>query len=299
MNRMSTPPDIADLVRGLLHRAADGHKGDFGRALFVGGSLGMSGAAVLSGEAALRSGAGLVTLAVPEDILPIVASFEPSYMTAPLPSDGAGRIAASAQATLDPLVDVATAVACGPGLGQSDELTQLVAWLFSTCPRPGVFDADALNALAKLDGGLPTRTATPTASARILTPHPGEFARLVGRRIEDRTAQQTAAAQYAADNDIILVVKGAGTIVTDGRQTYLNATGNPGMATGGAGDVLTGIIVALLCQGLAAFDAARVAVHVHGRAGDLAAAELGQVSLIASDLVAYLPQAFLSCAEAG
>jgi ADP-dependent NAD(P)H-hydrate dehydratase len=156
-----------------------------------------------------------------------------------------------------------------------------------------VFDADALNALASLDGGLPRRETSGNAP-RVLTPHPGEFARLIGRHIEDRAEQQRAAEQFAAEHNLVVVLKGAGTIITDGRQTAINDTGNPGMATGGTGDVLTGIIAGMLCQGLVAFDAARVAVHVHGRAGDLAAAALGQISLIASDLIDHLPAAFLS-----
>ncbi|MEX2187314.1 MAG: NAD(P)H-hydrate dehydratase [Pirellulales bacterium] len=294
---MSSPADIAALIRPLLDRPADSHKGDFGRALLVGGSRGMSGAISLAGKAALRSGAGLVTLAVASDSLATVAAFEPSYMTIGLPHDEAGRITASAQLTLEPLLASAassvTAIACGPGLGRSDDLTHLVAWLFAQCDKPAVFDADALNALAKLDGGLPKRPMP--AAPRILTPHPGEFARLVGRRIEDRTQQRQAAEQFAAAGDVIVVLKGTGTIVTDGRQTFINDTGNPGMATGGTGDVLTGVITGLLCQGLAPLDAARVAVHVHGRAGDLAAGSLGQISLIASDLIDLLPLAFLSC----
>jgi NAD(P)H-hydrate epimerase len=293
-HHVSSPADIAGLVRGLIDRPADSHKGDFGRALLIGGSRGMSGAIALSGKAALRGGAGLVTLAVPREVLPTVASFEPSYMTTGLACDDDGRIAISAKATLEPLLDAATAVACGPGLGQSDDLTALVGWLFDECQRPAVFDADALNAFAKRDGGIAKRSSRASTAARILTPHPGEFARLVGRRIEDRAQQQQAAEQFAAANDVIVVLKGAGTIVTDGRQTFVNDTGNPGMATGGTGDVLTGVVVALLCQGLAPFDAARVAVHVHGRAGDLAAGSVGQVSLIAGDLVAHLPQALLS-----
>lgn len=289
--------DVPTLVRRLSDRPAAAHKGDFGRALLIGGSRGMSGAIALAGKAALRSGAGLVTLAVPDAILPIVASFEPSYMTAALPCDKAGRISDAARTALEPLIKSATVIACGPGLGRSDDVRQLVAWLYASCAKPVVFDADALNALASLEGGLPKRKAAPSESPRILTPHPGEFARLIGRRIDDRGEQQQAAEQFAAQHNVIVVLKGPGTIVTDGRRTAINATGNPGMATGGTGDVLTGVTVAMLCQGLAPFDAARVAAHVHGRAGDLAAASLGQISLIASDLIEYLPQAFLACRQ--
>jgi ADP-dependent NAD(P)H-hydrate dehydratase len=290
---VSNLTDISTRVHQLLDRPSAGHKGDFGRALLIGGSQGMSGAIALAGKSTLRSGAGLVTLAVPQMILPIVATFEPSYMTAPLLCDAFGRIHTAARTTIEPLIESATAVAVGPGLGRSDDLSELVAWLFESCPKPSVFDADALNALASIDGGLQQRTA-PSNAPRILTPHPGEFARLIGRCIEDRAAQQPAAEEFAVKHNLVVVLKGAGTIITDGRQTAINDTGNPGMATGGTGDVLTGIIAAMLCQGLEPFDAARVAVHVHGRAGDIAAASLGQISLIASDLIEQLPAAFLS-----
>lgn len=286
--------DIATLVRQLSDRPAAAHKGDFGRALLVGGSRGMSGAIALAGKATLRSGAGLVTLAVPESILATVASFEPSYMTAALPCDEASRIGAAARTALEPLIESATAIACGPGLGRSDDIAELVAWLYASCARPVVFDADALNALASLEGGLPKRAA-PSQNPRILTPHPGEFARLVGRRIDDRGEQQRAAEAFAASNEVVVLLKGPGTIVTDGRRTAINATGNPGMATGGTGDVLTGIIAGLLCQGVAPFDAARAGAHLHGLAGDLAVASLGQIALIASDLLEYLPRAFVAC----
>lgn len=287
--------EIATLVQQLSHRAHDSHKGDFGRALIIGGSRGMSGAVALAGKAALRSGAGLVTLAVPLECLPTVAAIEPSYMTLGLLADGYGRLSDAGWATLEPQLDAYTAIACGPGLGRGDGIGQLVAKLYVNCPRPMVLDADALNALAALDGGMPNRAAD---APRILTPHPGEFARLIGRRIDGRAEQQKAAEVFAAEHDLIVVLKGAGTIITDGKQTAINATGNPGMATGGSGDVLTGIVTALLCQGLSPFDAARVGAHVHGRAGDVAVAEFGQISLIASDLVAYLPAAFRSCAVA-
>lgn len=291
---MSDDAEVASLVRGLLDRPEARHKGDFGRALLIGGSRGMSGAISLSGKATLRSGAGLVTLAVPETIAAIVAGFEPSYMTAALPCDSAGRINDAARSVLEPLIDAATVVACGPGLGQSVGLQHLVAGLFASCAKPVVFDADALNALASLEAGMPKRDVARTGP-RILTPHPGEFGRLVGRRIEDRAEQRRAAEAFALQHDVVVVLKGAGTIITDGRRTAINMTGNPGMATGGTGDVLTGVMTGLLCQKLSAFDAARAAAFVHGRSGDLAAKTLGQMSMIASDLLEYLPAAFLSC----
>jgi NAD(P)H-hydrate epimerase len=289
---MNSQPANSQLPK-LPARRPDSHKGDFGRAVLVGGSVGMSGAIGLAGMAALRSGAGLVRLAVPEKCLATVASFEPSYMTTPLECDAEGRLAAAARSHIGELAEQATVMACGPGLGQSPEITELVAWMYTHLPMPLVIDADGLNALSArhdvLDqpGGL-----------RVLTPHPGEFGRLAGistRKVQD--ARQELASQFAARHGVVVVLKGQHTVVSDGQQTALNTTGNSGMATGGTGDVLTGVITALWAQRLSPYDAARLGVHLHGLAGDLAAAELGQVSLVASDLVRYLPMAFQSFAR--
>jgi hydroxyethylthiazole kinase-like uncharacterized protein yjeF len=274
-------------------RRPDSHKGDFGTALLIGGSRGMAGSIALSGMAALRSGAGLVRLAVPDACLETVASFEPSYMTAGLPCDAHGRIDAGSRAVLEPLLPSATAIACGPGLSRSDDLTEIVAWLYTSALKPAVCDADALNALA----GQPDLLARP-GGPRVLTPHPGEFRRLIagsfdaGAARPSREELESRAVELAARTGAVIVLKGHRTLVTDGRQRAHNTTGNPGMATGGTGDVLTGVITALLCQGLSAFDAARLGARIHGLAGDLAAEELGQVSLIARDLVRHLPAAF-------
>jgi ADP-dependent NAD(P)H-hydrate dehydratase len=267
-------------------RRPDAHKGDFGVALIVGGSRGMAGAAALAGMAALRGGAGRVRLAVPDVVLDTVAGFEPSYMTAPLPSDAAGRIASGAFDRIVELAETATVVACGPGLGRSLELDRLVLRLYREIAKPMVFDADALNALA-----IEPETLVHPGGPRILTPHPGEFARLVGGRLAPDLHAE-AAVQMAARCGIVVVLKGHRTLVTDGARRAINATGNPGMATGGTGDVLTGLITAMACQHLEAFDAARLGVHLHGLAGDLAAEELGEVSLVAGDLILYLPDAF-------
>ena len=267
-------------------RRPEAHKGDFGVALIVGGSRGMAGAAALAGMAALRGGAGRVRLAVPDVVLDAVAGFEPSYMTTPLPSDSAGRIGPGAFERIAELAETATVVACGPGLGRSLELDQLVVRLYREVAKPMVFDADALNALA----GEPETLVHP-GGPRILTPHPGEFARLMDGKL-DPELRAEAAVQLAARCGIVVVLKGHRTLVTDGARRAINTTGNPGMATGGTGDVLTGLIAALACQHLNAFDAARLGVHLHGLAGDLAAEELGETSLIASDLILFLPDAF-------
>ena len=270
----------------LPRRSPQSHKGNFGLALIVGGSRGMTGAVSLAGMAALRGGAGLVRLAVADVCLDIVAGLEPSYMTVPLPSDRDGRIALAAREKILQSARMATVVACGPGLGRSAGLDALVSWLYQHLPQPMVVDADGLNALA----ARPDALARP-GGVRILTPHPGEFARLSGSRPEpDQRA--AAAAALARRCRAVVVLKGHRTCISDGAHVVINATGNPGMATGGTGDVLTGLIAALACQHLSAFDAARLGVWLHGLAGDLAARELGEESLAASDLVRFLPRAF-------
>jgi ADP-dependent NAD(P)H-hydrate dehydratase len=281
---MTNKSDDNDLPR-LPPRRPDAHKGDFGSALIVGGSRGMAGAVSLAGMAALRGGAGLVRLAVPEVVLDTVAGFEPSYMTAPLPCDAAGRIAGAAFDRIVELAEKATVIACGPGLGRSLELDQLVLRLYREITKPMVFDADALNALSTEPEAL-VRPGGP----RILTPHPGEFARLIGGELAAEL-RADAAVQLAARCGIVVVLKGHRTLVTDGARRAINATGNPGMATGGTGDVLTGLITALACQHLEPFAAARLGVHLHGLAGNLAAEELGETSLIAGDLPLFLPDA--------
>ena len=276
----------------LALRLPSAHKGDYGRALLIGGSRGMSGAIALAGKATLRGGAGLVTLAVPDVCLETVAGFEPCYMTTPLHSDGEGRIAATSLDQLVPLADRATCVACGPGLGRSPELVSFVDELYQTLQKPMVVDADALNALAARRDGV----AAP-GGERVLTPHLGEFRRLQEQaNLESLTAEE-AAAKLALRHHIVLVLKGSQTLITDGRRSVRNVTGNPGMATAGSGDVLTGVIAALISQGLSAWNAAQLGVHVHGRAGDLAARQLGQISLIASDLLDYLAPALRESEE--
>ena len=271
-------------------RTEDAHKGDFGRVLVVAGSRGMSGAACLAGTAALRGGAGLVTVAVPEGILPIVATYEPSYLTLALPEDSNGRIRTGAMARLNEALSAQSAVAIGPGLGQSAGLLDLVGELYSSSPLPLVVDADALNLLAKRPYLL---TRPEDGAPRILTPHPGEFARLTGL---DATAiqqdRQRHAIEFAQQHRVVLLLKGRETIITDGVRLAINTTGNSGLATGGSGDVLTGLIAALLGQGMAPLEAAHLGAHLHGIAGDLAAEELSKPGLIASDLLHFLGRAW-------
>ena len=285
---MSVQPPVSGLsLPRLAPRLPSAHKGDYGRALLIGGSRGMGGAIALAGKATLRGGAGLVTLAVPDVCLETIAGFEPCYMTMPLHSDGEGRIAATNLDQLVPLAGRATCVACGPGLGRSPELVSFVDELYQTLQNPMVVDADALNALAARRDGV----AYP-GGERVLTPHLGEFRRLQEQADLKSLTGEEAAEKLALRHHIVLVLKGPQTLITDGRRSVRNTTGNPGMATAGSGDVLTGVITALISQGLSGWDAARLGVHVHGRAGDLAAQQLGQVSLIASDLLDFLAPAF-------
>ena len=253
----------------------------------------MAGAISLAGEACLRSGAGLVRLAVANPVLPIVAALHPCYMTTPLSCDAAGEFAMPAVIDeLLPITESATCVAIGPGLGRSEVRTRIVQHLYERLTQSLVVDADGLNALAEIAqrNGRPPIAPGP----RILTPHPGEFSRLTNRKFESRDEQIAAAKQFAKEWNVVLVLKGQHTLITDGARHELNQTGNPGMATGGSGDVLTGIITALVCQKLSPFDAAVLGCHVHGLAGDIAVEEeIGQVSLIASDLIEFLPDAFL------
>jgi ADP-dependent NAD(P)H-hydrate dehydratase len=273
----------------LARRRPDAHKGDFGRVLVIAGSRGMSGAAVLTTTAALRGGAGLVRVAVPQDILPIVAASNPCYMTAPLPQDANGRLAASADELLE-LAQDSDAVAAGPGLGRSPALVTTLAGFVRRLVAPLVLDADGLNAFAD-----DTKALGRHGGPLVITPHPGEFARLLKtdtKAVQDKRTE--LAAGFAAEHKLVVVLKGHGTVVTDGRRVFVNPTSNPGMATGGTGDVLTGVIAALLGQGLEPFAAAQLGAYVHGLAGDLACRDLGEVGMIASDLLTYLPRAFQS-----
>jgi NAD(P)H-hydrate epimerase len=269
-------------------RPPDSNKGNYGRILIVAGSRGMSGAAILAASAALRSGAGLVTLAVPEEILPIVAGANPCYLTAGLPQDSNGRLCNGAERKLLDLAEANDVVALGPGFGQSQEITTLVQAALARVQASVVLDADGLNAVQRCTDCFKRRTAP-----LIITPHPGEFARLLSTDVRSVQAnRQDCAVRFAAEHGLVVVLKGHETVVTDGRRVYHNTTGNPGMATGGTGDVLTGMIAALLGQHLEPFAAALLGVHVHGLAGDLARDGLGETSLIASDLLDYLPGAF-------
>jgi len=274
----------------LMPRAVDAHKGDFGKVCIIAGSVGMSGAAALAGRAALRCGAGLVRVATPRSVLPIVASIEPSFTTITLPEDSAGRISGKAINTLlDAVVDN-DVLAFGPGVGISGELQSALMALLEQDGLRLIIDADGLNNLAGIKDWPVKHKAD-----LILTPHPGEMKRLwLGVFREGLPGdRQEQAAQLAQQTKTVVALKGAGTVVTDGEKVYINQTGNPGMATAGSGDVLTGAITALAGQGLNNFDATVLGVYIHGLAGDIAAEKVGQVSLMTTDIIESLPDAFM------
>jgi len=267
-------------------RPADAHKGSAGLVLVVAGSRGMAGAAALVGNGALRAGAGLVRIATPDVALDTVAGLAPCCTTAPLPDDGVSLTAAAADRILA-LADGQDALAVGPGLGRTAGVARAVREVLAAATVPLVLDADGLNVLAD-DARTVLGGSTPPV---VVTPHPGEAARLLGTTARQVQADRQAAAAALADWTDVAVLKGAGTVVTDGSRLYVNETGNPGMATAGAGDVLTGTMAALVAAGMEPFDAAVLAVWAHGRAGDLAAERLGLLGLTAWDVLGCVPEA--------
>ena len=279
----------------LKPRPKDSHKGLYGTVLAFAGGRGSAGAAALVGAAALRSGAGLVRVLCPVEVQPTVASFEPSYMTYPVGDDPDGLAALGpSKKALERFLPSASVLAMGPGLGQSADLRELVAWVARSVEVPTVLDADALNNLAGQ-----TEILASLGRPVILTPHPGEFSRLTGRPTSEIQAdRETHALAFAGGaRNLILVLKGSETLVTDGKRLYTNTTGNPGMATGGSGDVLTGVIAALIAQKMDPFDAACLGAYAHGLAGDIARDQNGEVGLIAGDVVDSLADAFHHLAE--
>ncbi len=277
-------------------REPTAHKGSFGHALLIGGATGMTGAIAIAGMACLRTGAGLVTLAVPQNSQAIVASLDPNYMTLPLPCDSTGRLISVARSRLTGHLERATCVAIGPGLGRSEASDGIVTDLFEKFEGPLIVDADGLNALSESNTWRQWDRIEkrPNGTLRILTPHPGEWERLSGVSAKDRVGQMESAKTFAARIKCIILLKGNQTLITNGQDSFINSTGNASMAVGGSGDCLTGMIAALICQGMACLDAARLGAYLHGLAGDLAHSELGTPSTLATDLIRFLPTAFRS-----
>jgi hydroxyethylthiazole kinase-like uncharacterized protein yjeF len=280
--------EAADLRALLPPRAFASHKGSFGHLVVLAGSEGKTGAAAMTSEAALRAGAGLVTLGIAASLNDILEVKLTEAMTLPLPeAAGARALGAAARTPIVDFLDEKSTLAIGPGLGTHPETRELVCQLAHDLPQPMVIDADGINNLAGDTAGLEG-----AAGPRILTPHPGEMARLVGLSVSAVQARRLdLARETAAKFGVILVLKGAQTVVAapDGRAS-LNATGNPALASGGTGDVLTGLIGGFLAQGLAPWDAARLGVYLHGLAADYLVAQRGPRGLVAGDLLQILPE---------
>jgi NAD(P)H-hydrate epimerase len=285
-----TARDIAEFVSP---RPAESNKGNYGHVLVVGGSFGKSGAAAMSGMAALRAGAGLSTVATAKSALPTVAGFHPELMTEPLPETDAGTISSAAFSQITDLAKGKTVLAIGPGISRNSETSELVRSLVIKAQTPIVLDADGLNAFEN-------RAAELNGNGRtlVITPHPGEMARLAGMSIPEVQKDRLGVARkFARDHDLIVVLKGHRTLVVqpDG-EAWANTTGNPGMSTGGTGDILTGMVAAMIAQhphAKDAFKAVCAAVHLHGLAGDVMREKVGEHSLVATDLLKGLPEAFL------
>ncbi len=282
--------EIRDLPK-LAKRRPDAHKGDFGHVLLLAGSRGMVGAGCLAAWGALRGGAGLVTVGCPQSLYQIFAAKLTEAMGLPLPETKSGGLSRKG---LDQIVEVAyrcKVVALGPGMGRDPETAELVRELACRLDHVLILDADALDAFAGNAERFCERKG-PT----LITPHPGEMGMLVGKSAAQvQEEREGIAVEFAKRFEVFAVLlKGAGTIVTDGTGLFENPTGNPGMATGGSGDVLTGVVSALVAQRLDHFEAGCLGAYVHGLAGDLAARKYGQISMTAGDIISCLPAAFES-----
>jgi hydroxyethylthiazole kinase-like uncharacterized protein yjeF len=282
-------------VPALPSRAADANKGDCGKVVIVGGSRGMAGAPCLAARAAYRGGAGLVRLVVPASIWDVAAVKLDECLVEGLGKEKSVAFELSVFKQLAQICAWGDVITMGPGMSQAPQTVKLIQRVVAEVDKTLVLDADALNAFK--DGGTKKLAAAQKKFSKrtvILTPHPGEMARLLSILPRDVQADRAnAALEVAQATGAIVVLKGAGTLVCDGKRLYENTTGNPGMATGGTGDVLAGLLGALAGQGLSGFDAAVLAVYLHGLAGDIAAKRTGEWSLIAGDLVNALPEAFL------
>ena len=270
-----------DVLEILPDRNANAHKGDFGKILLLCGSRGYTGAAALAAMGALRCGAGLVYLGVPDSIYTIEAIKLTEAIVFPLPENN-GMLSVKAMDKILQMLPNIDTVLIGPGLGQSDDTFAIVKVLLEVFTGTLIIDADGINVLAGHIDLLRGRMA-PT----ILTPHEGEFARICGQPYSNRVE---AATEFAADNQVILLLKGHKTVITDGLDCYVNHTGNPGMAVGGSGDVLAGMIAALVGQGVAPLQAAACGAWLHGAAGDICEKEIGQYGMLPSDMLQVLPR---------
>lgn len=269
-------------------RKEDTHKGDFGHVLVLAGSVGMTGAGYLASQAALLSGSGIVTCGIPKSLNSIMEVKLTEAMTLPLPETKEMSLSSASEKEIINFSKKVDVLAVGPGLSKNKETSKLVTNLLKNIDKPIVLDADGLTALSDSTNILKKRKAK-----TILTPHPGEMSELTGKsKSLIQKNREKIAVDFAKKNNIILVLKGHRTVVADPKgDVYINETGNSGMSTAGAGDVLTGMIASFVGQGINPYSAAVIGVYLHGLAGDIAAREKGQFSLIASDLLNRLPQA--------
>ena len=282
-------------VQGVMNdRTPDAHKGDFGHLMVVAGSPGKAGAAIMAAKGALRAGAGLVSVATPNNLVPIIQSGIPEAMCVSSAESIEGTLGIGSEEELLKALDKMSACAIGPGLSTHYETVQAVRNLIQRIQVPVVIDADGLNAFVGF-----TDILRKAKVSLIVTPHPGEMARLLGiSTAEVQKDRITIASSFAKKHNATVVLKGAATIVaTPSGWVYVNTTGNPGMATGGTGDSLTGMIGSFLAQGYSASQAACLGVYVHGLAGDFAAKEKGETSMIAGDLIEKIPDAMLSLSQ--
>lgn len=269
-------------------RKADSNKGDYGHVFVLAGSAGFTGAAALCSQAALLSGSGLVTLGIVKSLNPVMARKLTEVMTKPLAETRGQALSEKAFPEIMKFAEKADCVAIGPGLSRDPSTQQLVRKLIIALRKPIVLDADGINAIEGKAQLLRSAKAP-----IVITPHPGEMSRLVAlSRNEISKAKERVAKDFANKYNVVCVLKGHRTVVAGpGGKNYVNTTGNPGMAKGGTGDVLTGMIAAFIGQGMRPFDAARLGVYLHGFAGDLAAKEKGETSMLASDLLNNIPDA--------
>lgn len=289
VKRGAAPQRVKE-VPALPPRPRDAHKGSLGHVLVLAGSWRYPGAAVLAARAALRAGCGLVTLGCPENARPAIASQLLCEMSVPLPDSAPGVLSRDGVSEALDLAERCQSVALGPGLSTEAPALAFGRDIALLAPVATVIDADGLNAFADHP-----EVVAESEAPRVLTPHVGEAARLLGMRTAQVLAdREGSAVELARRTQAVVVLKGAGSLVTDGARLYRNSTGNPGMATAGSGDVLTGTIASLLAQGMPAFEGAVLGVYLHGLAGDLAAAELGEHGMIASDILDRLPHASLA-----
>ncbi len=280
---------VHEHIKKIPVRKKDSHKGDYGRVCVIAGSVGMTGAASLAALGAMRAGSGLVICGVPESLNSIMEITLTEVMTKPLPETKRQTLSLKGKESIIDLASKCDVVAMGPGLGDDKETRSLIRDLVREIEQPLVLDADGLNALAGCIEELSMRRFR-----TIITPHPGEMARLSGHTIEAVQSDRKATARSVAEiTDSIVCLKGHQTVVANpAGDVYVNNTGNSGMATGGTGDVLTGMIASFVGQGIDDFSAAISAVYLHGLAGDIAAERKGPFSMIASDIIKCLPEAF-------